>query len=123
MAKIPALHPVLRVWLLEGPLSAHVPKYVARLGRGRYATNTSGRCLNGLAHFAHWMSMCQLPVHMLDEGCIDQFLRYHLPRCDCHVKALRTPRELHAALAPLLAILREGHVIAQLPLPAGPIVD
>ena len=123
MTKIPALHPTLRAWLLEGPLSAHVPAYIARLRRGRYATNTSGRCLNGMAHFAHWMSMCHLPVHMLEEGCIDQFLRYHLPRCDCPGGALRTPRELHAALMPVLEILRAEHVIARPPAPAGPIAD
>ena len=100
MTKIPALHPTLRAWLLEGPLSAHVPAYIARLRRGRYATNTSGRCLNGVAHFAHWMSMCHLRVHMLDEGCIDQFLRYHLPRRDCLGGALRTPREVAPRPAP-----------------------
>ena len=123
MTKIPALHPTVRAWLLEGPLSAHVPAYVARLRRGRYATNTSGRCLNGVAHFAHWMSMCHLPVSMLDEGCIDQFLRYHLPRCDCLGGALRTPREVHAALVPMLEILRAAQVIARPPPPAGPIAD
>ena len=67
--------------------------------------------------------MCHLPVHMLDDGCIDQFLRYHLPRCDCPGGALRTPRELHAALVPLLAILRAEHVIARPPPPTGPIAD
>lgn len=123
MTKIPALHPTVRAWLLEGPLSAHVPAYVARLRRGRYATNTSGRCLNGVAHFAHWMSMCYLPARMLDEGCIDQFLRYHLPRCDCPGGALRTPRELHAALVPVLEILRAAHVIARPPAAVGPIAD
>jgi integrase len=60
---------------------------------------------------------------MLDEGCIDQFLRYHLPRCDCPGGALRTPRDLHAALVPLLAILRDQQVIARPPPPAGPIAD
>ena len=123
MTKIPALHPIVRAWLLEGPLSTHVPTYVARLRRGGYAKNTSSRCLNAVAHFAHWMSMCNLPAQMLDDGCIDQFLSYHLPRCDCPGRALRTPRELRAALVPLLAILREGHVIAQPPPPAGPIAD
>jgi integrase/recombinase XerC len=123
MTKIPALNPVLRAWLLEGPLSAHVPMYVARLKRGRYATTTSGRCLNGVAHFAHWMSMCHLPMHMLDDGCIEQFLRYHVPRCDCPGGALQRPRELHAALVPLLAILRARNVIAQPLPPAGPIAE
>ena len=73
MTKIAALHPTLRAWLLEGPLSAQVPAYIARLWRGRYATYTCGRCLNGVAHFAHLMSMCHLPARMLNEGCIDQF--------------------------------------------------
>jgi integrase/recombinase XerC len=123
MTKIPALHLTVRAWLLEGPLAAHVPAYVARLRRGDYATNTSARCLSSVAHFAHWMSMCRLPVGLLDEGCIEQFLRDHLPCCDCPGGALRTPREVHAALVPLLAILRAGHVIAPLPAPAGPIAD
>lgn len=123
MTNIPAWDPTVRAWLFEGPLSAHIPAYVARVRRGRYATDTSGRGLNGVAHFAHWMSMCHLPVHMLDDGCIDQFLRYHLPRCDCPGGALRAPRELHAALVPLLAILRAEHVIAQPPVPTGPVAD
>ena len=123
MTKIPELHPLLRAWLLEGPLSAQVPAYVARLQRGRYATHTSARCLNGVAHFAHWMSMCHVPTRMLDEGCIDQFLRYHLPRCDCLGGALRTPNEAHAALVPMLEILRAEGVIARPPEPTGPIAD
>ena len=53
MPKIPAINPLLQAWLLEGPLSAQVPAYIDRLRRGRYATHTSGRCLNGVAHFAH----------------------------------------------------------------------
>ena len=40
MTEIPELHPILGAWLLEGPLSAQVPAYVARLKRGRYATQT-----------------------------------------------------------------------------------
>ena len=67
--------------------------------------------------------MCHLPVHMLDEGCIDQFMRYHLPRCDCLGGALRTPKELHAALIPVLEILRAEGIIARAPAPTGPIAD
>ena len=123
MIKIPALQPSLGAWLLEGPLSAQVPAYVARLKRGRYAPHTCERNLNALAHFAHWLSMCHLSARMLDEGCIDQFLRYHLPRCDCLGGALRTPNEAHAALVPLLEILRLEGVIARPPAAAGPIAD
>lgn len=123
MPKIPSITPLLQTWLLEGPLAAQVPAYLARLRRGRYATHTSGRCLNGVAHFAHWMSMCFLPARMLDKGCIDQFLRYHLPRCDCLGGALRTPNEARAALMPVLDILRAEGVIAPVPVPTGPIAD
>ena len=123
MINVRALQPSLRVWLLEGPLCAHVPAYVARLRRGRYAPHTCERNLNALAHFAHWLSMCHLSAHMLNEGCIDQFLRYHLPRCDCLGGALRTPNEAHAALVPLLEILRLEGVIARPSAAAGPIAD
>jgi integrase/recombinase XerC len=123
MPKIPSLHPLLQAWLLQGPLSAQVPAYVERLRRGRYATNTAGRYLNGMAHFARWMSMCHVPAPMLDDGCIDQFLTYHLPRCDCLGGALRTPTDLHAALVPVLEILRAEGAIARAPAPTGPIAD
>lgn len=78
MPKIPSLHAVLQGWLLDGPLAAYVPAYVERLERGRYASSTSRRCLNAVAHFAHWMSLCRLPVDRLDESRIDQFLQDHL---------------------------------------------
>ena len=123
MAKFPALHPTTRAWLLDGPLSLHVPAYVSRLKRGRYAAATAGRCLGAVAHFAHWMSMNHMPVHVLDDDCIDFFLHYHLACCDCPSPVVRTPRDLHAALAALLAILRERHVIAAPASPAGPIAD
>ncbi|MDR3370905.1 site-specific integrase [Rhodoferax sp.] len=123
MIKIPALHLPLRDWLLEGPLSAQVPAYVARLKRGGYAPHTCERNLNALAHFAHWLVMCHLPVHMLDEGCIDHFLRYHLPCCDCLGGVLRSPAEAHAALIPLLEILRIENIAAPPFTPTGPIAD
>jgi len=31
MPKIPSINPLLQAWLLEGPLSAQVPAYIARL--------------------------------------------------------------------------------------------
>jgi integrase len=123
MQKIPALHPTVRAWLLAGPLSAYVPAYVARLERGGYASSTVARCLGAVAHFAHWMSMCRLSVHRLDESRIDQFLHEHLPHCGCPPRAPRHPREAHAALMPLLSILRRNGVIADVPVPAGPVVN
>jgi integrase len=123
MTVIPELRPILRAWLLEGPLSAQVPAYVSRLERGRYAAQTRRRCLSAVAHFAHWMSACSLPAHMLDEGCVEQFLRSHLPHCDCPRGAPRTPGDAHAAMVPMLEILRVEGVIARPPTPSGPTAD
>ena len=62
MTQIPSLHPRTRARLFDGPLSPHVPAYISHLKRGRYAATTAGRCLAAVAHFAHWMSMCHMPV-------------------------------------------------------------
>ena len=123
MTVIPELHPILETWLLEGPLSAQIPAYVNRLERGRYAAQTRRRCLSAVAHFAHWMSMCSMPARMIDEGCVEQFLRCHLPRCDCPRCAPRTPSDAHGAMVPMLEILRVEGVIARPPAPSGPIAD
>jgi len=123
MFEIPVLRATERAWLLDGPLAAFVPAYVARLRQGRYASGTVRRCLGALAHFAHWMALCRLPATRLDESRVDQFLHDHLPHCGCPEHALRHPREAHAALMPLLAMLRRQGVIAELPTPVGPIAD
>jgi integrase/recombinase XerC len=123
MFKLPMLHSTVRGWLFDGPLAAHVPAYVARLERGGYAQSTAARNLGALGHFAHWMSLCRLSAEQLDESRVEQFLHQHLPHCGCAPQAMRHPRDAHAALMPLLAILRQRGVIAELPLPAGPIVE
>jgi len=123
MSEIPALHSTVRGWLLDGPLAAHVPAYVARLKRGDYAVGTMRRCLAGVGQFTHWMALCRLSAKRLDESRVDQFLNEHLPHCGCPPQALRHPREAHAALMPILAILRERGVITDLPRAAGPIAE
>jgi integrase/recombinase XerC len=124
MEKIPSsLHPTVRAWLLDGPLAAHVPPYVARLTQAGYASSTTARCLAAVGHFARWMALIRLTPNRIDESRIDQFLRDHLPYCGCVVRAVSNPREAHAALMPLLAILRREGIIADLPAPAGPIVN
>ncbi len=123
MPKFPALHPTVRGWLLDGPLAEHVPAYLARLTEGRYASNTVARSLGALAHFAHWMALCRLSADRLDASRIEQFVGEHLPHCGCAGPAMRQPREAHAALMLLLALLRQRGVISDLPSPSGPIAD
>lgn len=91
MSEIPSLHPTLQGWLLDGPLAEYVPAYVERLQRGRYASSTSQRCLNTVAHFAHWMLLCRLAAAKLDESRFDQFLQEHLPVCGCAAPVVRHP--------------------------------
>jgi integrase/recombinase XerC len=78
MPKTPSLHRTARAWLLDGPLAAVVPAYIARLKCGHYACGTVNRSLAALAHFAHWMSLCRLRADQLDESRVDQFLHDHL---------------------------------------------
>jgi integrase len=123
MPKISELHPAVRGWLFNGPLAEHAPAYVARMRDGRYAANTIARSLAAVVHFAHWMALSRLSAERLDESRVEQFLREHLPHCGCAGPAMRHPREAHAALMPLLALLRQRGVIGDLPSPSGPIAE
>lgn len=123
MDPILSLHPLARAWLLDGPLSPYLDAYMALLGRGRYSKGSTERYMRAVAHFAHWMTRCGLATEQLDEAFVEQFLNHHLPCCDCHATALRTRGDLRAGLGHLLAILRERHVIVDLPSPCGPIAE
>lgn len=123
MIKNLLLHPRPRAWLLDGPLSPHIPAYVSQLERGRYPMSSMSRCLAALAHFAHWMSINHVPVCALGEDCVDIFLRSHLACCDCPSPVLRERRALHAPLVKLLALLRQRDAVAAPAGPAGPIAD
>jgi integrase/recombinase XerC len=123
MSLSPVTSRTTRARLLNGPLSQVVPRYVAKLKRSRYSTQSAQSHLGVLGHFAQWLSMCHLPIHVVDEECVDFFLRHHLPFCDCASPADRIPCNVHAALTPLLAILRETHVIPAIPEPTGPIAE
>ena len=121
MDLIRSMHPLARAWLLDGPLSSYVDAFQALLERGRYAEGSSETALRAWSHFAHWMTKCQLSAEQIDEALVEQFLDSHLPRCDCHPTALRTRSDLSASLGHLLALLREQHVIVELPGPSGPV--
>jgi integrase/recombinase XerC len=123
MDLIHSMHPLARAWLLDGPLSSFVDAFQDLLERGRYAEGSSAAALRGWSHFAHWMTKCQLSAEQIDEALVEQFLDSHLPRCDCHPAALRTRGDVSASLGHLLALLREQHVIVELPGPSGPVAE
>ena len=113
MKSIITLHATPNAWLTNSVLAPHLDAFIAYLQRGRYAAETTGGYLNGIAHFAYWMTQNNLPLQVLDERTVEQFLIDHLPRCDCPRPVSRAYRDLHAALGHLLRILRQQGVIAE----------
>ena len=118
-----SLHATPKGWLLQGALAPHMDAYSAHLLRGRYAAKTIRTYVTGVAHFAHWVQLCALPVQLLDEREVERFLGNHLPRCDCPRPVLLEHRDLRAALGHLLGVLREQGAIAASAPPAGYIAD
>ena len=123
MEPITSLHSTPKGWLLNSVLAPHVDAFVEKLRQGRYAANTNKRYVGCIAHFARWMSQCCLPVNLLDEGTVEQFLGNHLPRCACPAPVERAHGDLRAACGHLLDVLREQGAIAQPAPAAGPIAD
>jgi site-specific recombinase XerD len=118
-----SLHATPQSWLLNSVLAPHAVAFAAYLKRGRYAATTVKGYLAGIAHFARWMTACYLPVHLLDESVVEQFLGNHLPRCDCPAPVMRVHDDLRAALGHLLDVLREQGAIAEPPPPTGYIAE
>lgn len=123
MDMIASLHARPKSWLVNSTLASHLDAVGAHLRRGRYAAGTIKGYVASIAHFAHWMTQCCLPVHLLDERTVVQFLERHLPRCDCPAPVMRAHGDLRAALGHLLNVLREQGAIAQLPSPTGHIAE
>lgn len=49
-------------------LAPHVGAFVAHLGRGRYAANTTKGYVASIAHFTHWMTQFHPAVRIPDQG-------------------------------------------------------
>lgn len=120
---VTSLHPAPQAWLRNSPLAPHIDAYGAYLRQGRYATNTTRGYLNGVAHFAHWITQGHLPVDLIDEKAVRQFLDEHLPNCNCNKPVARTYGDLRAALGHLLTVLRAHSAVAMIAEPTGPIAD
>ncbi len=113
MKSIITLHATPNAWLINSVLAPHLDAFIAHLQRGRYAATTTRGYVAGIAHFAYWVTQSNLPVQVLDEHTVEQFLIDHLPRCDCPTPVMRTHRDLRAALGHLLRVLRQQGVIAE----------
>ena len=123
MSKFPVANATVQRWLLDGPLAAYVPTYLARLRQGRYSENTIRHKLHALAHVGRWMELCRCGVEALDERRVERFLHDHLPRCRCAPPLRRYSTEGRAVLMQLLALLRELGVVTVARAPSSPIDD
>ena len=100
-------------WLLESQLAPFIDAFKQHLIEGCYATDTINRYFSCIAHFAQWLTQCQLGIQQIDETATGEFLDVHLPRCDCACPVNRVPNDLRAALGHLLVVLRSNNVIAE----------
>jgi integrase/recombinase XerC len=123
MDPIASFHSTPKAWLLNSTLAPHIGAFVAHLRLGRYAVSTPRGYIAGVAHFARWMTHRRLPMRLLNERAVGQFLHSHLPCCDCPGPVMRVHGDLRAALGHLLDVLREQGVIAEPPPPTGHIAD
>jgi len=77
----------------------------------------------GVAHFARWMTQCALPVSLLDEQLLQQFLNVHLSHCSCPLPAVSDPSKHRNSLRHLMVILRKCGAAAEVSPAVGPIPD
>jgi site-specific recombinase XerD len=123
MNSITLLHPTPKAWLLNSVLAPYADAFAARLERGRYSACTAKKYLDCIAHLARWMTHCGLPVRLLDEKAVEQFLGKHLAHCDCPKPVVRVHQDLRAACNHILEMLREQGVIAATAAPTNPVAQ
>jgi len=107
------LHRNATNWLLESQFAPYFDAFTHHLTERRYASHTVGSYLGCLAHFARWTARYRRDVRWIDESVVRRFLDEHLPRCNCARPVRGTRRDLRAALAHLLVVLRANAVIAE----------
>jgi site-specific recombinase XerD len=78
MSFVPSLPAAPSAWLHNSPLAPHLDAFAAHLACGGYSAQTTRSHFLGIAHFGRWMTQCALPVSMLDEQLIQQFLMVQL---------------------------------------------
>ncbi len=95
--------------LHEGPLGIYIDLYAERLVREGHCYQSGARCIRIVSDFSLWLVGKCLSINDVDERSIEQYLRFRAQ----HLKPFFSDRP---ALYRLLAVLREGDVIASPPL-------
>ena len=112
-----------QTWLLNSPLAPHLDAFAAHLAEGGYSAQTTRNHFLGVAHFARWMTQCALPVSLLDEQLLQQFLAVHLSHCSCPPPAVSDPSKHRSSLGHLMVVLRKSGAVAEVSPAVGPIPD
>ncbi|MDY6798352.1 MAG: site-specific integrase [Pseudomonadota bacterium] len=100
-----SLYALAHQWFADSPLSNNADAYVRFLVERGYAGGTIQGYFSSVAHFAHWCRTQQVGLGDIDAALVNRFMDEHLPVCRCAIRCRRAPREMHAALGHLLAML------------------
>ncbi len=92
--------------------------YLAERG---HPASTIQQYVQGVEHFDGWLRRTRRAVETVDETVVDEFLKRHLPRCQCPPPCSTSVHQVRTALHHLLAVLRRtGRVpAAEAELPAA----
>ena len=123
MSLIASLPAGSQTWLLNSPLAPHLDAFAAHMAAGGYSAQTTRSHFLGVAHFARWMTQCALPVSLLDEQLLQQFLNVHLSHCSCPPPAVSDPCKHRSSLGHLMVVLRKCGAVADVSPAVGPIPD
>ena len=85
----------------NGPLSPHIPQYMALIRAQGYARGSQRYHLSLLEYFDAWLARRRRTLHQIDEALIEEFLDPHVRAQWVHVSAPATMRRLLATLRKL----------------------
>jgi len=98
-------------WFGSSELHAYVDRFCRYMLQCGYSKETFHKYRNAVAHFARWMTDCDIGLSGLDDVVVDRFLRQHLPVCHCGPLRQRSLYTVRAALKVLLRFLRAEGVV------------
>jgi integrase/recombinase XerD len=98
-------------WFGASELQPHVDSLVRYIRDSGYSESTLHVYRNSVAHFACWMTGCNVALETLDESHVHRFLSEHLPLCRCGPLRQRWPLSVRASLKVLLRFLRSKKLI------------
>jgi integrase/recombinase XerD len=85
-------------WLSGSTFEARADSCAQILRDRGYEPSTIRQCLSGIAHFAYWCLSQGIDVSEAEERHGQQFVRRHLPSCQCATRCLRLPYAARAAV-------------------------